>query len=360
LDKLELKGFLVNRKVRLAGVDIGTSSIHVAQLTSQIPEGQVLEFWGSQRLPQGTIVDGSIERDKQVVQAIGQIISKTTFRRCKVAAALPSQFVLFKKVSRPRLPDQELRGFLHWDVAKHFSADPDEITLDYSEVAGPNDKTRRELLVAAAPTEKVFEFSKVIRSAGLKPALIDSPLLTLYNLYLHNYGADRSTVEAVLRIGTTTSYLVVVRGRSLILSQVLTHRLQPVLQSIPRQPRTDIDEAKHTLHHSELPTPQKSGSQSLVNDQSESMALELEKTLLLCHTKLNAPRIDKLYICGEGCLIPGLPLSLSRVLKVPVDFLNPLRRIKSRYELSGNEETESNHARYALSIGLALRMVQGT
>jgi type IV pilus assembly protein PilM len=355
-----LKEYFGTRGRNLVGVDIGSSSVKVALVTSQGANQQSLELWGNRDLPSGTIVNGSIQREPVVVQAIEKLLPARKIRGSKTATALPSQSVILKRLLLPRLPEDELEDSLSWEIAQHFPVDLNEVDFDYSVLAEASDRKPSEFLLAAARREKIAEFSRVISLAGLKPVVVDVAALALHHLYLHNFGPNGTTIEAILDIGATTTNVTILRGESLILNRVLSIGGHQYRQSIQNRLGLSADEAERYLQLREMPAALLSRIRPILDVVSEDLAGEIEKTISYFQTTLHVPKIVALHICGGGSLILGLRETLSRTLNLPVNLLNPLRNLDSKHVSSRTEKLEHHSARSALAIGLALRMARET
>ena len=75
-------------------------------------------------------------------------------------------------------------------------------------------------------------------------------------------------------------------------------------------------------------------------------------------SRLDAERIDRILLSGGGARIKGLAQILAERQKVPVDIVDPLRRITYAPEVFGAEDPKTVGAQLTVSVGLALRKAQ--
>jgi Tfp pilus assembly PilM family ATPase len=112
--------------------------------------------------------------------------------------------------------------------------------------------------------------------------------------------------------------------------------------------------AEQQLRHREVP----SGMRSCFEKISEKLAREIQKVLSQSETALRAPEVATVRICGGGSLIPGLPGFLSQWLELPILPMDPLQKLETEHLSAQEVDLSCCRARYAVAIGLALRMAR--
>ena len=106
-------------------------------------------------------------------------------------------------------------------------------------------------------------------------------------------------------------------------------------------------------------SPEQEADQPLVESSLEEvsgrLSMEIEKTIDFFRTTTESHQISCIYLCGAACQTAGLQDYLARELNLPVNILDPFRKIK----LSDGMKTQSGWERlgpeYAVSTGLAMR-----
>jgi type IV pilus assembly protein PilM len=68
-----------------------------------------------------------------------------------------------------------------------------------------------------------------------------------------------------------------------------------------------------------------------------------------------AERVDRVLLSGGGARILGLPQMLAERQRVPVDIVDPLRRIQFAPESFGADDPRGIGPQLTVAIGLALR-----
>ena len=96
------------KKANLVGIDIGTSSVKLVNLTRLSKDSYMLDFCDQVELPRDSIVDGSILSKIPVSEAIEQIFKRHPVKVNKIATSVSGSSVIVKRISLPVLNEKEL------------------------------------------------------------------------------------------------------------------------------------------------------------------------------------------------------------------------------------------------------------
>ena len=83
--------------------------------------------------------------------------------------------------------------------------------------------------------------------------------------------------------------------------------------------------------------------------------LEIQKTFDFFRATAGGEHIQKLYMAGGSARIYGLADVLKQELVIPVEELNPFRKLKFDRSSEIGELVTANAPRLAVAVGLALR-----
>jgi len=344
---------LRNHQKSCVGVDIGSSSVKLAIVSKEADQCR-LDYWAVRELPTGTISNGSICRTSVLVDAIGGLLERKRARGSKSALTLPTQLVLLDRLRIPDLPEAEIADSLRWEICQRIPCEVEQVSFDYSIQAETNDERQADCLLAAAPKAKIAEYEKVIRLAGLKASIVDVEALTLHNLHLHSYETDGTSTEAILNIGASTTNVIVFRGNSLLLNRLIPMGGLEYRRSLQDCLGLSSSKAEQQLRRHEGPCEIGSSFDKI----SEKLALEIQKVFSHGPSALKTPEVATVRICGGGSLILGLPDSLSRCLGLPILPMDPLQKLESEHLAPQEGDLSHCRARFAVAIGLALRMAR--
>ncbi len=118
----------------LVGVDIGSSSIKVAQAREVKVKGERwlrLERFGYEALPPQSIVDGNVMNASAVVETLGKVFRDAKIADKNVALSVSGHSVIIKKISVPIMTAEELQEQIHWEAEQHIPFDINDVEIDH-------------------------------------------------------------------------------------------------------------------------------------------------------------------------------------------------------------------------------------
>ena len=125
----------------LIGLDIGSSSVKIVELSEAGKGVMRLERYAIEPLPRGAVVDGNIDKIEVVADAVKRAWRKAGGKVRNAAMALPASAVITKRIALPaNLREEELEmqvivlddGFQHRRLARNL----DIVLLDASDPFG--------------------------------------------------------------------------------------------------------------------------------------------------------------------------------------------------------------------------------
>lgn len=102
---------------QLIGLDIGTSAVKMVVLKEQI-KGYSLQALGYEPLPPEAIVDGAIMDSAIVIEAIQKIVKDQKIRKKNVALSVSGHAVIVKKITLPKMSQEELDESILWEAER--------------------------------------------------------------------------------------------------------------------------------------------------------------------------------------------------------------------------------------------------
>jgi type IV pilus assembly protein PilM len=159
----------------LIGLDIGSSSVKIVELSEGGKGVMRLERYAIEPLPRGAVVDGNVDKIDVVAEAVKRAWRRAGCRVRNVSMALPASAVITKRIALPaNLREEELEMQVESEANQYIPFALDEVSLDF-QVMGPvaNAPDDVEVLIAASRKEKVEDRVAVAQAAGLKPVVVD-------------------------------------------------------------------------------------------------------------------------------------------------------------------------------------------
>jgi type IV pilus assembly protein PilM len=342
----------------LVGLDIGSSSVKAVELSGK-PGSLSLVNLGFQGLQPDTVVDGQIMELNDVSGVIASVFQSNQFKTDRVAAGVSGSSVIVKNIIVPQMTSEELEESIDWHAEEHIPFEISDVSLDYQVVGSGADSLH--VLMAACKRDFVANLKQAIQLAGKQPAVIDVDAFALQNCYEVNYEPADDMVVALLNVGASTMNINILRGvRSVFTRDV----------SVGGNQYTALLQKELGLTYEQAESVKRGGAQpnesgepvdvdSALETVSEMLALEISKTFDFYRATAEdgGGSVQKILISGGGSKLRGLPEYLSNRFEMPVERLDPFRRIKVDARRFDPDYMREVVPEMAVAVGLALRGV---
>jgi type IV pilus assembly protein PilM len=346
------------KKKNAAGLDIGSSSVKMVELDGK-PNSLNLVSLGFENLPDETIVDGQIMELYAVSNVIQNVCAQSGVKADKVVTGVSGHSVIIKNIILPSMSEEELEESIDWHAEEHIPFDLADVSLDYQVTGTASDST--QVLIAACKRERIDNIRQAVQLAGKEPVVIDVDTFALQNCYEANYQPAESDVVTLLNIGASTMNVNIVKGTRSLFSRDITvggSQFTDVLQRNLGLSYQEAEAVKRGMNDGAEGVEEKA-IEPLINNVTEVVAMEIQKTFdfYRATSEDNETVVQKILISGGGSKLEGLARDLSARLELPVEMLNPFRRINVDDRKFDPAYMNEIMPEMAVAVGLALRGV---
>ncbi|GAB4118668.1 MAG: type IV pilus assembly protein PilM [Acidobacteriota bacterium] len=339
----------------LVGVDIGSSSVKIAELKKTGTSYRV-EALGKADLPPDTIVDGAIIAKLPVAEAVESLFQRKRIRNSRVATSISGHSVIVKKVALPALTEQELAQSIQWEAEQYIPFDLAEVNVDYQVVEQTPGEQKLKVILVAAKKDKIADYTGVLSMAGKTVAVVDIDAFALQNVYEVNYQPEATSVAALLDVGASSTNINIVRGTEFLFTRDIAIGGNQYTEFIQEELGVSREEAEACKTGSADITPEQAEAvDRILRSVSENLVLEIEKTLDYFKTTTYAEDIQQMLLSGGAGKTRGLRDFLRESFQFPVEYLDPFRRIQGADRSALGDDPESAGTDFAIAVGLALR-----
>lgn len=316
--------FFSSKKV--VGIDIGSSSIKLAELTLS-SGGATLDNFAIIPSPQQAITNGEITDSLLVADSIKSAFRENGFKHKGVCIGLSGTAVIIKKISIPRVDPKKLREQVQYEAAQYLPFDVSQVTIEHHVLSFTSSPENLDVLVIAAQNEYILNYISSINQAGLKCSILDVNSLALSNVFELNYGKTSEPV-ALFNFGSNiTNFLVLFQG------EVIFSRDIPVggfhfTNEISKNMGVTFDEAE-TLkisQSSQQETPEE--TRTFMNIALDYVTEEIRNSIDFYTATAQGHVITKAFYTGGASLTAGLVDHLVDVLKLSFEPFNPCASLK--------------------------------
>lgn len=341
-----------NKNAGWVGVDIGSSSVKLVSLSQQGHDYQV-DSYAVVSLPPSAVVDGSVENQGEVSDAIERGLKICGNKLKHAVVAVPSSAVITKKLEISNaFSDLELEEQVKIEADQFIPYALDEVALDF-EVVGPveNHPILNEILLVACRRDDVANREEAVNGADLQCEIVDVDTFAMERLLplLGEFGPD--ALVGLVDIGASTLTLNVFRGGNIIYNREQAFGGNELTNAIHQQYGIEVNEVEQKLRTGSL---DEEIVEMLVMPFRQSVIQQVSRALQFFYSSGAQNQLSSLYIAGGTASIEGLAELMQEDIGVPAKVVNPFMNIRVGPRL--NQDRLMNDApMLAKACGLALR-----
>lgn len=338
----------------LIGVDIGSSSIKVAEIKEKRGGGRSLVRFGYHPLPSETIVDGHIINSGAVVEGLAKLFYKV--KRRDVALRVSGHSVIIKKITMPQMSLAELQEQITWEAEQHIPFDLAEVQIDWQVLTNRPEQGQMDVLLVAAKREEINDLTHIAVQAKLKPRVVDLDAFTVQNAFEAGYGVPpRDQTVALLHVGASLTTLNILADGTTSFTRDMANGGAMITEEIQRNLGLSAEEAEaykcggdgHGLVPREVP--------QIIGTVVEQLAGEIQRSLDFYLATSGGGEISRVLVSGGSANIRALLEAIERRCRVPVERLDPMRVAFPEGKGVDVELLQARASQAAVAIGLALR-----
>lgn len=360
---------LENKATPIIGVDIGTSTIKVAQFKRDKNALNLVNF-GVTPTPGGCIENGKIVKGDIISEALGSLLSLHSFVGKRVSASVSGQLVTVRQITVDDIPRQPLDDIVKWEMEKHISYPIEDAVFDYQVLSRSHTGDggiKANCLVAAAPLEIVNALVGVIRKTHLEPVFIEvEPFAELRLVDYVSYkrpDLDAKTIVMV-NIGSTITSVNVADQSVIRLTRMIPFGGARISQAIASTLGITIERAEELKRESVNMDPQANLEAGTEAERATSAALpiidelvlEIRRSLNYYTTRFESDRPLHLILSGGTANLKGV----ADYIEVSTGFTVEINRLLldvAKYDPSMFAESYLSEMApmFSVATGLSLR-----
>src|SRR5712675_2221683 len=340
------------QKKVLVGLDIGSSSIKAVELKST-KQGYELVSFGLEALAQDTVVDGAIMDAPLVAGAISNIFETQKIKTKNVATAVSGHSVIVKRVNLPVMSDEELYDRIQSEASQHIPFDITDVNLDYQLLESMDSQI--DVLLVAVKKDKILNHTNVLAQAGKTPVIVDIDAFGLQNCFEINYEPDAGQTVALLNIGASVMNINIVRGGIPLFTRDVSVGGNQYTDALQKELDLSFEDAERLKKGETLPSVTDEQKQQILRSVSDILTLEIQKTFDFFRATASGENIQRIVVAGGTARVPGLVDLLREEFAMPVEELNPFRKVLINPGKHSDDQIREMAPRLAIAVGLALR-----
>jgi len=351
------------------GLDISDLSFKFAKLKKKKNEFSLASF-GEGTLKPGLIEQGEIKDQKALVQEIKESLAKVKGEKLStkyVVVSLPEEKAFLQIIQMPKMGPGELEKAVPFEAENYIPIPIKEVYLDF-ELVSPmkNNLDHVDILIVAVPKRIVDSYVSCLRQAGLRPFALEVEPFAVARALIR--GEKTEAPILILDLGATRTEFSIFSGASLRFTVSIPVSARQISEAIAQKLKIDLHMAEELKKKYGLEERKEREGREVFDVLLPVLAelvgqikkyLEYYKTHSSHeHLSKNGNGVEKVYLCGGGANLKGLPCFLSSELNLPVELGNPWVNILPEPIGDIPEISYEKALAYTTALGLALRGVK--
>ena len=348
---------IFGRKKGVIGLDIGSSSIKLVEL-GESKNGYKLQNLGIAPLPPEAIVDGALMDSVTIIDAIRELIANTKAKTKDVITSVSGHSVIVKKITLPLMSDSELEESIQWEAERYIPFDINEVNIDFQIFGSSSENPEvMDVVLVAAKKDIINDYVSVIIESGLNPVIIDVDAFAIENMLSVNYEMEKDETVAMANVGASITNINILKNNMTAFTRDIFKGGNQITEEIQRQLHIDYEEAEKIKVGSKIDATSQSIIQEVLKSASESLAIEIGNSIEFFQSTTTYEKISKLYLSGGGSKIKDFDIVLQQQIGVPVEIVNPFKKIEYSEKNFDLEYLREIGPMMAVGVGLATRKV---
>ena len=340
------------RKASVIGLDIGASSIKVAQF-DQRKEGLVLSRLDLKEIAP---TNDPALKERETLSALKELLQGIRLKQASFIVSFNGPEVGVRVLTVPPMPQAELIEAVKLESKNYFPFPLEDALIDI-EICGEvveKGVRKHRVALAVAPRKKVEEVLALLKKLGIQPVSL-IPVPCAFKKLVEASDFKQTGTRCFVDLGGEQTELAIFKGRELVFSRKLpvtgndfSRAMTGALVSDRGRIELEWEEAEKIKREEGIPSVQESRmiqdkvstSQilSMLHSPLEHLVSEIERCFHYYREETGGEPVDSVVLFGGGALLKGLASFLSEELGLEVRLGNPLEGLRVQPQIVSPEQ----------------------
>lgn len=339
---------------KLVGLDIGTSSIKIAEL--KLGKRPTLLSFAVSPTPEKCLYAGEIVEPASISGVIRELLARAKSTRHNAATGMWGTAVIVKKISIPKMDEKLITEQIRWEAEQYIPFDINEISLDYHVLKSHSAIDTMDVLLVAAKQELVLQYAEVVEGAGVRNGIIDVCGFALANCFERSYGRMSGCV-ALVNIGAEVTNFVVINNGEVVFCRDIPAGGVNYTFEIHKELGISLQEAEALKINSTRSPTVPEEVQTIMKNTCQTVSEEINNSFEFFMATSGGLSISKCFYTGGGSLTPGLIGAISQSTGVHFEPMDPFLGLKTNPRTFSPGYVNQIRSFCSVAVGLALREV---
>lgn len=316
-------------KQPLIGLDIGQSAIKLATLGKGKKGTYTLKSFSFAPLSESAILEEEINDRTQIIEQIRSAFKEGGFKNKDVCFGLAGSGSIVKSMKSPEGSKDDIENHIHWEAEQFipFGMENAEVSLH---IMPKDNELNRDVVMAAAKIQDIARYQEIIFSSGLKMKTVDLQVLSLINIFEHNYSDylhEYKDGTLIIDFGAQSTKVIVYRNGLPILVKTIIMGGVNSTEEIQKEVGIDFNQAEDLKKMNQTETKYPDEVLAAIKKVSKSIISKVVDAVAFYTSANSEDRIKHCFITGGCSRQPGIIEDLIEELDISVETLDPLRKI---------------------------------
>ena len=314
----------------IIGLDIGLSAVKVAQIQKKGTKYRLTNY-AAVSLPEFSMVEDEIQKEEEIIAAIVEALAKARVSSKTVAIGLFGPRTIAKKLQLPPGEEDDIEDQIVWEAEQYIPFGIDDSKFAY-EILAKMEGGSTTALIAAAHSDVVEIFRRMVVAAGAKVKIVDLGVLAIYNIFelvmQEQIKANPGISWLLIDFGAQKSSIIIIKDGMFVFAKEASIGGVMFTEEIQRKMGVNYLDAENlkTTYDDNGNLPEE--VMKIIVEVLEVFFEEIKKTVDFYLTSTSDDALSRCVISGGSARVPGLMQGLEQTLSLPITFLNPLEVIE--------------------------------
>jgi len=357
LTQINLKDLLPGKK-QYVGLDIGSSSLKLVEIVGNKGAYTMNRFL-TVPLTKGIIVEGAVADVDALAEELSRLFNNSGCKKKNIVTSLSGHSVIIKKATFPTMEDHDLQETIRDEASKYLPFDNmNDVNFDFQVLGrSASNPNMNDVIIVAAKKDIIEGYTEAIELLKLSLSIMDVDTFALETMYQENYEYDEKDVVVIANIGASITNLNVVRNAASIFTRDFTMGGNMITEAIQYQYGVSFEEAEKIKLNGPEGDEYVRGEffRSTLLSIADPLCAEIERSIDYFRSTYSDEDIKMVLLAGGGANIPGIADDLSQRMGVPVEIINPFKKIGYSRKTIKDDHIREIAPIAAVGVGLALR-----
>ena len=333
------------------GLDIGTSSVRVVQLTNNNGPRQLLKYAMAPIDGKLAMSDSKADRQK-VADKLREIITQSQITTKNVAVGIPSSRVFTTVVDLERLSSSELAKTIKFQADSLIPTPVSESKIDWAMIGdSPKDPNKVEVLLSSVGNDFIEGRLDLLESIGLNVVAFEPDNLAITRAVL---APETTEPQMVIDIGSKSTDIVITMNGAPRLTRAIPTGSDAIIKSAVQNLNIDENQAQEFVFKFGLSEQKLEGQvHNAIIGTVDVLMGDIDKSIKFFQARYKDIKLERIVMTGGASALPEFPLYIANKFAINVEIGNAWRNVQYGIERQNELMAVSNH--FGVAVGLAER-----